>query len=413
MGKRTEITEARAREFTPPPGREAVLWDSVVPGLAVRVRASGRRTWIVHRRLGPGVIKRTLGALDALTVAAARRAAGTLIADVEMSDDAAVPSMRIFGPEFLADCAGRWKQATRASHAYNMHGLILPAFGARRVDAIAARDVRVWFDEQAASRPASANRALAVLSSLMKHAEALGLRPEGSNPCRGLRRRKSNFEARYLTDDEFAALGAALDSAQTEFPVAAAALRFLLYTGARKSEALRLRWEHVHNNRVVLPDSKTGTRTVWLAAPARAVVAAQPRRDDCPWVFAHEDGKPVSVDKAWKAIREASGLAGLRVHDCRHNFAAVRPRPTATFVASSTSSHHVCRGSYCRSAVVAAGRGRKSTDPQDGHGAPTVDVDFVVIPPIVPGTHFTEKWPHREPDPRRAVLAFDARRQRR
>ena len=323
MGKKTEITEAHARRFAPPPGREGVLWDSIVPGLGVRVRASGHRTWIVHRRLGGHVVKRTLGTPDALTVEAARDAASALIAGVEAPDEEPVPLMRIFGPVFLADCAERWKQATRMSHAYNMNGLILPAFGARRVDAITARDVRSWFDEHAATRPASANRALAVLSSLMKHAETLGLRREGSNPCRGLRRRKSTFEARYLTDDEFAALGAALDDAEPGFPVAVAALRFLLYTGARKSEALRLRWEHVHGDRAVLPDTKTGTRTVWLSAPARAVLNAQPRRNGCPWVFASEGGGPVSVDKAWKSIREEAGLPGLRVHDCRHNFAAI------------------------------------------------------------------------------------------
>ena len=324
MGKRTEITEAGVRNFTPPPGREAVLWDSIVPGLGMRVRANGRRTWIVHRRLGPGVVKRTLGTLDALTVEAARRAASALIADADANADTPVPLMRIFGPVFLADCAGRWKRATRTSHAYNMHGLILPTFGARRVDAITKRDVRSWFDDQAATRPASANRALAVLSSLMKHAEALGLRPEGSNPCRGLRRRKSRFEARYLTDDEFAAFGVALGGTEAEFPVAVAALRFLLFTGSRKSEALRLRWEHVHDDRVVLPDSKTGTRTVWLSAPARAVPAALPRRAHCQWVFASRDGsRPVSIGRAWKAVREKAGLVGLRIHDCRHNFAAV------------------------------------------------------------------------------------------
>ena len=88
--------------------------------------------------------------------------------------------------------------------------------------------------------------------------DALGHRPEGSNPCRGLRRRKTGFEAHYLTDDEFASLGQALDGAEANHPVAVAALRFLLYTGARKSEAVRLKWEHVHGDRAVLPDSKAG-----------------------------------------------------------------------------------------------------------------------------------------------------------
>ena len=48
----------------------------------------------------------------------------------------------------------------------------------------------------------------------MKHAETLSLRREDSNPCRELRRRKTGFEAHYLTDDEFAALGRALDGGE-------------------------------------------------------------------------------------------------------------------------------------------------------------------------------------------------------
>ena len=106
-------------------------------------------------------------------------------------------------------------------------------------------------------------------------------------------------------------------------PVAVAALRFLLFTGARKAEALRLRWEHVHGDRAVLPDSKTGPRTIWLASPARAVLADRPRRDDCPWVFAGASGEPVTVDPAWCAIRVAAGLDRLRIHDLRHSHAAV------------------------------------------------------------------------------------------
>ena len=86
------------------------------------------------------------------------------------------------------------------------------------------------------TRAETANRSLAVLSSLMKHAEDLGLRLEGSNPCRGLRRRKTGFKAYYLTDVEFAALGWALARVEDEYPVGVAVMRFLLYTGARKSE---------------------------------------------------------------------------------------------------------------------------------------------------------------------------------
>ena len=137
---------------------------------------------------------------------------------------AAMPTVRTFAPAFLADCAERWKPATRRSHAHGMKRHILPALGDRRVDALTAKDVRNWFDDLAVARAGTANRALAVLSAMMQHAETLGLRHEDSNPCKGLRRRKSGFKAHYLTDDEFAALGRALDAAEADWPVAVAGL---------------------------------------------------------------------------------------------------------------------------------------------------------------------------------------------
>ena len=323
MTNKTKITMAGARAFAAvaADGREAVLWDSAAPGLGLRVRPNGRKTWIVHRRCNGSVVKRTLGAL---TVEDARHAARALMADAGTGGTpAAVPTVRMFAPAFLADCAERWKPATSEAHADGMNRFILPALGDRLVDAVTAKDVRNWFDDLSVTRVGSANRALAVLSSMMKHAEALGLRREDSNPCRGLRRRKTGFEAHYLTDDEFAALGRALDCAEADWPVAVAALRFLLYTGARKSEALRLKCENVHGDRAVLPDSKTGPRTIWLASPARAVLAAQQRRTNCPWVFPSPCGGPVSVDKAWNMVRAATGLPRLRIHDLRHSLAAV------------------------------------------------------------------------------------------
>ena len=295
-------------------------WDGVVPGLGMRARPRGLKTWIVHQRLGRGVVKRTLAPMDAMLVADAR----AMIAEAEAGGGAPamIPMMWTFRPTFHADCAERWTLATRRAHADGMHRFILPAFGTRRVDAIAAREVQNWFDDLAARKLASANRVLAVLSSLMKHAETLGLRPEGSNPCRGLCRRKSGFEARYLSDSEFTALGQALDEAEDEHPVVVTVFRFLLYTGARKSEALGLRWAHIHGDWAVLPDSKTGPKTIWLATSVRAVLAGLPRRSGCLWVFA-SDGKPILADKACKAIRERAGLGELRIHDLRHSYAAV------------------------------------------------------------------------------------------
>ena len=142
----------------------------------------------------------------------------------------------------------------------------------------------------------------------------------------------------------------ALDGAEADHPVAVAALRFLLYTGACKSEALRLKWEHVHGDRAVLPDSKTGPRTIWLASPVRAVLASRQRRTNCPWVFASPCGGPATVDREWNAIRKAAGLPTLRIHDLRHQHAAVAVNGVAGLlghadIATTFGYAHLAEGS--------------------------------------------------------------------
>ena len=126
--------------------------------------------------------------------------------------------------------------------------------------AISRADVVVWLEDNT-SRQRDCRRALSVLSSMLRHAETLGLRPEGSNPCAGLRRRSSQFKARYLSDEEFHRLGLALDQVAVRHPVEVALIRFLMLTGARRGEALALKWSAIEGPRAVLRDSKTDPRS--------------------------------------------------------------------------------------------------------------------------------------------------------
>ena len=50
MATRTETTETLARVVAAADGRDGVLWESAAPGLGLRVRPNGRKTWVVHRR---------------------------------------------------------------------------------------------------------------------------------------------------------------------------------------------------------------------------------------------------------------------------------------------------------------------------------------------------------------------------
>src|SRR5262249_60450903 len=60
-----------------------------------------------------------------------------------------------------------------------------------------------------------------------------------------------------------------------------AIIKLLALTGARANEIAALRWDEVHDNMIVLPAERTKNgraHIIPLAEPARAILAAQPRR---------------------------------------------------------------------------------------------------------------------------------------
>lgn len=83
-----------------------------------------------------------------------------------------------------------------------------------------------------------------------------------------MRRYRLKPRERFLSAEELKRMGFVLDHADDE--QAAAAIRLLLFTGARSSEIAGLIWRWIRGSRAVLPDSKTGLKTIQLPPTARA-----------------------------------------------------------------------------------------------------------------------------------------------
>ena len=88
---------------------------------------------------------------------------------------------------------------------------MLPAFGSRRLDCITREEVISWLQDPEGASGAR-TLALPVLSSLFDHAELRGVIPPETNPCKGLRRKRSTFKAVYLGQEGFAELGRVLNT---------------------------------------------------------------------------------------------------------------------------------------------------------------------------------------------------------
>jgi integrase len=313
------------------------VWDSELRGFGLRVRASGRRTYVVQYRTRAGRTRRlTLGNADTLTPDEARQRARADLARVSEGADPSAERRAMRHTPTLNDLADRYleqhaKLKKKPSSVRNDLTLlklyVRPRLGPIPLADLHRADV-AGFAHALRAKPVVANRALAVLSKMLNLAERWGLRPDGSNPCRHVERYRETKRERFLSEAELARLGAALAAAEqsgAEEPAVVAALRLLVFTGCRLGEVLNLRWADVDLERraLNLADSKTGARAVTLNAPALEVLAGLQRRSE--WVIPGRDpSKPyVNLHKPWSRIRDAAKLEGVRVHDLRHSFAAV------------------------------------------------------------------------------------------
>ena len=314
------IARLRLRE------REYTVWDSRVPGLGVRIRPTGARTFVALRDAGGGSRRVSLGPVSTMGIAEARKECLARQAVPEPATETAPKRAVLLLREFVE---GEWREAHftryRPSTRKGVHHLlscrILPAFGPKRLDRITPARIMRWFDAFSRTAPGNANHALALLRQIMNFAVACGYIEK--NPTQGIRPNPRPRLTRFLSREETGRLHRVLDAQTGENNRQQAdIIRLLLLTGCRKGEILRLRWSEVHRDALFLADSKTGARKVPLNSQARSILERQPR-DASPFVFPSPriQGRPHSDNLAlWYRVRREAGIEDVRLHDLRHTY---------------------------------------------------------------------------------------------
>lgn len=316
------------------------VWDTDIKGFCARRQRSAAISYLIKTRVDGRIRWFTIGQHgqpgadngQVWTPDAARKRAIKILADPQSQDSPPPVEQFTFAQvaeQFMANHGTKLKASTYAEYDSLLRMYLRPAFGTKPITAITRADVSNAHSGWS-HVPRAANHALSVMSKLMTWAEDQGYRPEGANPCQRVQRYRENKRERFLTKDELAKLGKALDKAEAEHiagPYAIAALRLLIFTGARLNEILTLQWSHVDLERkmIFLPDSKTGQKPVTLNQPAVDILKALPRFANNPYVIVgHRYGSHlINLQKPWQAIRALAGLETVRIHDLRHTFASV------------------------------------------------------------------------------------------
>jgi len=358
-----KLTKRSVDAATPTTSRY-VIWDAELKGFALRVAASGTKTYILRyrpRAFGPGAPKRfvVLGRHGAITPDEARIRAKALLGAVAAGEDPAADHALAKNSTTVAALVelflnehvkAKRKRRTADGYAAVLNSYLVPKLGRRAADRITTAEL-AQLHLSLRDRPYQANRFIATVASMYGFAAKRGIVPKGANPAHGIERFRESPRARYLTSDELRRFGEALHLAETTGipwnsngqaprskhlvreenqrtifpPEVVLAFRLLLFTGARLGEILKLEWGHIDLERglIFLPDSKTGAKTMVLSGPALNLLREQSRTGLYVIPGASTDRPRTDLKKSWKAIQRHAGLEGARIHDLRHTFASI------------------------------------------------------------------------------------------
>ena len=327
-------------------GKRYNEFDDDLKGFAVRVGAGGDKSFYLVYRAGKGrgaLVKWLhLGKFPTVTVDQARQLAKSKAATValggdpakDVRDDKAAVSTDEALTAFQEEHFSKLKPRTVELYEGIVRNHLRPKFGKMQARKIVYSDI-ARFHTMMKTMPYMANRCVAVMSIFLEWCEKHGYREKATNPCREIKLYKEHKRQDFLSVSELADIGEALTRMENAWqerkrgvptitPETAAAIRLLLFTGARKLEILSLRWDHIDMalGMARLPDSKTGFKVLQLPAPALAILDGLPRIS--PFVFpsTSKTGHVVNIKKPWAAVLKASGLEGWRIHDLRHAFAS-------------------------------------------------------------------------------------------
>ena len=303
--------------------------DRDLKGFGVRVLPSGAKRYFVHTQHEGRRVWKIVGQAGVIGADEARDRARTLMASVRKGNGgeaAAAPDtpFETVADEVFRRYARNWKPSTLKVNRYYYRNQILPWFKGRPIAGIAATDVQCWF-ASLHETPVSADRSAPVLSVIMRQAEVYGYRPEGTNPCAGIKRYRRQGRERFLSTAEIGRLGEVLARHEADQPQAVAIVLLLLLTGCRAGEIVSLKWRDYREGKLFLRDSKSGPRTVWLSSAACAVLDGLPRK--ATWIFPspHRDSclSGATVTRVWHSVRAEADLRDVRLHDCRHTYASM------------------------------------------------------------------------------------------
>lgn len=327
MNKKSNITPNDKVSFTkkiledlpiPPKGKRHSFKDDKERGLIIRVTANGQKTFQLYQKHQGRPVRVTLGVFPDMSIENARKEAlkakGALAGGKNPNVEKNKLRQEITLKELFVLYMDRYSKIEKKSWAYDEREVnkFLSHWFNRKISDISKYEITtLHLKLRETNGLYQANRILERIRAMYNKAIEWGW--DGINPTKGIKKFREKSRDRYIQPNEMPLFMNALEAEENE--VARDFFYIALFTGARKTNTLQMRWEQIdwHNKTWRIPDTKNGDPvTIPLTVRAEKILEQRLKSSHGnPWVFPSSTSKQGyfhDPKKAWNRVRQRATL---------------------------------------------------------------------------------------------------------
>jgi len=339
--------------------KRIIFYDKTQPGLALQLTPTGTKTFQIRtwdNRTKKPVIK-TLGKYPTLSIQRVREDVIKLLAQINAGIDIIKEANSVKSEDSFEKLFLQWLENHSRPHKRSWEEdiklyriFIEPVFGKQKISQVTSDRVRQWhynITQQKKQRgigfvsEATANRCLALLSVVFNQ-----MRPESPNPCKGVKKFREQSRDRFLLPDELRRFFEALEHPDTHSDLQDYLL-ISIFTGARRSNVLAMKWSDIDKERevwTISPEESKNSQRLTIPLLPQVTEILKRRRKDSSSMFVFPSnsasGHYQEPKKAWNTLLKRAGIENVRIHDLRRTMGSYQTMTGAsTTIVGKTLGH--------------------------------------------------------------------------
>ncbi len=313
--------------------KSRIHYDEKLRGFGVRVYPSGRKSFVLNYYYKGRERRMVIGGYPEWTVLAARKQAEWFLVEIgkgrdpleQRNNDRDAPTVQDmferYEKDYMPKLAPRGAQDQRSMFIKS----ILPRLGSKKVEDVTFSDCEALHRHLTKDRPLRANRVIEVLRRAFNLAIKWGWLER--NPASGIEKNPEHKRERYLSPDEIRRLLIELDRHPQR--TSCDAIRFILFTGCRRGEALNATWDQFDSELQIWtkPAATTKQRRlhrVPVSPEVSQLLQLRRERSKSRFIFSSSRGRALTdIKKTWASVIKSADIKDARIHDLRHTFASI------------------------------------------------------------------------------------------